>query len=136
MALDASFCVLELRSAIRAGADERLGIVVAGVEHGDLLHAAGARANDRFDRTRGTARGLRLRGLREGEQLLLHALLHPHPVFERQADRVRDREDLVRSEANGLVGADTAQLAVDLIERDPRAQRQRDLIDEAASLPL
>src|SRR6266702_4666994 len=49
-----------------------------------------------------------------------------HPLLDGDADRVGHREDLGGAEPDGAVRRDAAQLAVDLLERDPRAQGERD----------
>src|SRR5665213_272706 len=123
VALHASLCELELRAAVGTRADERLAAAaVRGLEghldlirrraaHGDVLQCGDSarRANPR-------------RVIRE--QLLLHALLVAEPLLEREADRVRHREHLVRAEPHRAIRADAAELAVDLHERNARAQRE------------
>ena len=61
------------------------------------------------------------------QQILLHAKLFLLvPVVERDTDRVGHRQHLVRAESHGAIRGNAAELLVDLHERNPGAQRQRD----------
>src|ERR1019366_2784436 len=91
---------LELRSAIRARPDERLAAATRRLEHRRLLRTARRRANLQALRLQRELRLNRVDLGAGGEQLLLHSLLHLHPLFEREADRVRHGHDLVRSESD------------------------------------
>src|SRR5688572_20007906 len=65
--------------------------------------------------------------MRLAQQLLLYTeLLLLIPVVERDTDGVGHREDLARTEAYGAIRRDATQLLVDLHQRNPRAQGQRD----------
>src|SRR5688500_3879546 len=114
VALHAPLGVLELRSAVRARADERLGTVV---ERELCLLASGGTVcyGDLLAKRR---RGGRTAAL--AQQVLLYAeLLLLIPVVERDTDCVGYREHLVRPEADRAVGRDAAELLVDLHERNP-----------------
>src|SRR5471032_1189261 len=99
MAFCTPFGKLELRSTIRARSDERFAAVSGRFEHRRLLESARRVAHHHGLRLE---RELRLQGfgVRVGrEQLLLHSVLHLHPLFEREADCIRHGHDLVRSES-------------------------------------
>ena len=66
-------------------------------------------------------------GLRVAEQAhLLRGARRLLGALQRDADGIRHGEHLVRAEAHGAVAGDATQLAVDLIQRDAGAQRERD----------
>jgi hypothetical protein len=53
-------------------------------------------------------------------------LLLLHPAFDRDPHGVGHGQDLVRPEPDHSIGADAAQLAVDLLDRDPLPECQAD----------
>src|SRR5204863_7645367 len=101
----------QLRPTIGTGADE---VLLRTTSREQQSRAGGRTRND----WGGGCGGRR-------EQVLLHALLVLHPFFDRDADRVRHRHDLVRPQAHRAIGGDAAELPVDLRERHARAQRER-----------
>lgn len=104
MALRAPLRELEPAAAVRAGPDEGQGrVLLEAVDRGGpgglraaVLHLAGARV-----------------GHGEG---LLDALLLLQVLLDHLGDRVGARQDLVGAEADGAVGADAAELLVDLAQ--------------------
>src|SRR5512141_99894 len=109
MAFRAAFRELHLRSAIRARSNERL----IAIHRFEFVLVLCTTAHDGRGRNRS---GRRRRCSFGAKQLLLNSLLLPHPVLERDADCVRNRENLVRAKSDRAIRCDPAQLPVNRLD--------------------
>src|SRR6185437_1528915 len=116
VALCAAFREFQLRATVRTRLHEAVAVAV-GIEAHLHLSLRSSNVRRSLDRFRRRARRLRS-SVRCGEQLLLNTLLLARPFLERDSDRVRNGQHLVRSESNCAIRADAAQLLVHFTQRN------------------